>query len=299
MLLAGRAGEDRDRAATLSPAHGERQQPRADEVRGEMLLRDRRVATRPPRAEVLEERHHDLAQERVDRESGEELVERGLGRSVVEVVQARSQPGERLRQLWPPPARALRPVRPDARERQARSLGGGEPLPEVVSHRLNAGFVSLGVEAEAAGRPVRVEEPVAPLPGAQELGADARSPAQFPDPEIALLRLHAHLSDSCRRLSTKTAQYLDRSRRSDIAERPSVRAARNPRATRRTLQGETNPTRSWARANVSAATERALPAPLARSAWSSPGSPRSSAKRRWIGSSKATTASATSALNVP
>ena len=60
-----------------------------------------------------------------------------------------------------------------------------------------------------------------------------------------------------------------------------------------------NPIRSYIAASVGADDSRALSAPFASSDRSSPGSPRRSRYRVWIGTSSSTTASATSDLNVP
>jgi hypothetical protein len=64
-------------------------------------------------------------------------------------------------------------------------------------------------------------------------------------------------------------------------------------------QGRTNPMRSYIRSSVGADSCRALSAPRARRRRSSASSSRSSRYRSWIGTTTATTASATSVLNRP
>lgn len=60
-------------------------------------------------------------------------------------------------------------------------LGRGEACGELLLHRLHAGQVVLGVEAQTAGRAAGAEEPIPALPGAQEVRADTRATAQLPD----------------------------------------------------------------------------------------------------------------------
>jgi Fasciclin domain len=88
--FAGSAGEDGPRAPAVSPAAGQRVQPAADHVAGEVLLGDADRATRPTLAEVMQVRQQDVAQHGFHGQDGEHPVEHGLcGRFVEPVESAR------------------------------------------------------------------------------------------------------------------------------------------------------------------------------------------------------------------
>ena len=55
----------------------------------------------------------------------------------------------------------------------------------MVLHPPDAELVGVGVEPEAAAGAGRLQEPVPPLPGSQELGADADAAAELADPQMA------------------------------------------------------------------------------------------------------------------
>ena len=79
-----------------------------------------------------------------------------------------------------------------------RRLGGREAGRQVLLHEPDALEVVEGVEPQTAGRPDRLEEPVAPLPRAQQLRAHARALAQLTDSQPRL------------RHRGRTVQYLDK-----------------------------------------------------------------------------------------
>ena len=103
-----------------------------------------------------------------------------------------------------------RPVRERGR------FGGREPFGEVLLHRLDATQVVQRVEAQTAGRAGGLQQRVAPLPGAKELGAHARAATQLTDPQLSGPGHHPtiqHLYKSLTRRSagaTVGGQYLYR-----------------------------------------------------------------------------------------
>ena len=89
--LAGRAGEQHARAASLIPPAGQPEQSAPDDVAGEVLLADRRLARLPPLAESVQVRQHDLAEQRFDGVDGEQAVELALCSTLVEPVEGRAE----------------------------------------------------------------------------------------------------------------------------------------------------------------------------------------------------------------
>ena len=85
--LARRASEDRARSLARVPATADPQQPAPDQVAGEVLLCDCRLARRPPLAELDEVGEDHGAEDSLDRERGEQGVERRLGAGLVEAVE--------------------------------------------------------------------------------------------------------------------------------------------------------------------------------------------------------------------
>jgi uncharacterized membrane protein YuzA (DUF378 family) len=72
----------------------------------------------------------------------------------------------------------------------------------MVAHHLDPALVGVGIEPETSVGAGRLQQPVATLPGPQELRRDARPPAQLADPEIAVPCTH-------RWHCTKIVQSLD------------------------------------------------------------------------------------------
>jgi hypothetical protein len=83
-LLPGAAGEDSGWSDALPPAAREPEQAPAQHCGGEVLLRDRHFLSFPALAELVQVGDDDVAQERVDREPREQVVEHGVGVGVVE-----------------------------------------------------------------------------------------------------------------------------------------------------------------------------------------------------------------------
>jgi hypothetical protein len=135
--------------AGIPPAR-ERVQAPGDHRGGEVLRADRDRPARPAVAEVGEERQHDVAQDRVERERREQAVERALGRGFVEPVQGGAQLGRE-------PVEVGRRRRGDGRRghrgrrrrREARGHGRGVAALHVVEHPADARLVGGGVETLA------------------------------------------------------------------------------------------------------------------------------------------------------
>jgi hypothetical protein len=94
VVLVRRAGEQRVGARPLAPAPPEPKQPAPEDVAREMLLRDACVAALPRLTEIVEVRQHDVAQDSIDAERGEQPVEH-------DVCPALGEAGEGVGQLPP------------------------------------------------------------------------------------------------------------------------------------------------------------------------------------------------------
>src|SRR4029079_1036514 len=87
VLFPGGAREDCDRPDAPAPAACEPEEAPSKQCGGEVLLRDRHVAALPALAELVEIWNDDVAQERVDRQPREQLVEDGVDAAVVEACE--------------------------------------------------------------------------------------------------------------------------------------------------------------------------------------------------------------------
>ena len=140
---------------------------------GEMLLADLDTALLRAAADDGKCRQDEVAQKRLEPECGQPVVEGGLNGGLVvgldRAHQARSgvvdQMGGRGRGL----------------ERRAGRLGRGEALIQGPAHARHPFGVLLIVEAKAARRAYRSQEPVALLPGTQQLRRDADAARELPD----------------------------------------------------------------------------------------------------------------------
>ena len=145
-----------------------------------MLLTDGGAARLPAISELGEIGDHEVAEERVETDRAERPVERRLGSRLVETLESagelatigRSRP-------------VCRRVLGNHLIRQPGGLGSRESLLLVRAHSADACDVSRRVETEAPGRPRRAQEPVAMLPGAEQLGAHADAATQLPDPQMS------------------------------------------------------------------------------------------------------------------
>ena len=172
------------RARAAAPASCEPEQPPAQEVAGEVLLRDRCVAPLPPLPELPQ----------VGRTTSRSTV------SSVNVASRRSKhalaPGSSSRSsaarsyqraARAPRTAAGRLIRCGLRERQLRCLAAETPGLQVSLHRAHALLVGQRVQTETAVRAHRLEQPVALLPGAKQLGRHADPSAQRADAEVCRL----------------------------------------------------------------------------------------------------------------
>ena len=138
-----------------------------------MLLGHRDLATLPARAELVEIRENDLGQRRVEGRRADHGIEDGLGRRLVERFERGAEvvphlgwiEGETLGAAF-------------ALGHEPSRLGRRQTVGEVLLHAEHALEVARPIETKPALRAHRLEEPVAPLPRAKELGTDARAPAR-------------------------------------------------------------------------------------------------------------------------
>jgi hypothetical protein len=101
----------------------------------------------------VEIRDQDLTQDRVEREPGEQIVEDGVSRRLVEAFQR----GSKLfaRRFGIGCRRRLREA--FGREHQTRGLGGGDASREMGLHAAHTRFVVVSVQTEPAVGPLRAE----------------------------------------------------------------------------------------------------------------------------------------------
>ncbi len=83
MLLAGCAGQQGEGSRAAAPEPGEREQPPPDQIAGEMLLADLDAALLPTAADGDKRRQDEIADERLEPESGQSVVQRGLNAGFV------------------------------------------------------------------------------------------------------------------------------------------------------------------------------------------------------------------------
>ena len=87
VVLAWQAGEDGARTLALAPALGKAEEASSEQVGGEVLLGDRRLAGLPPLPQPVQVRQHDVLQDRLDGVGGEEPVEGGVGSLLIQPVE--------------------------------------------------------------------------------------------------------------------------------------------------------------------------------------------------------------------
>jgi hypothetical protein len=131
----------------------------------------------PTAADGREDWQDEVADERLEPESGHPIVQGGLnGGLVVGVNRAHQARAGVVDQMV---------GRGRGCERRARRLGRGQALIQGAAHAPHPFGVLLAVEAKATGRTHGPQEPVALLPRAQELGGDADAARELPDPMSA------------------------------------------------------------------------------------------------------------------
>jgi uncharacterized membrane protein YuzA (DUF378 family) len=186
VLLSRDAPEERARTDTSSPTPRDPEQPPADDVGCEVLLRDRDLATLPPGSEVAQVRHDDLGEEDVECDLCEESVEDRLRTSLVEPVECGRELVDCCHRR-PTCSAGLRTFVGGLHGRSG-SLGGSQPVRQVLLHDANALEIGQRIEAETSGRADWIEQAVSALPCTKQLGADSRAPAQLADPQLPWLR---------------------------------------------------------------------------------------------------------------
>ena len=112
MPLARRTGEHGARARAAVPAARKAEQATAEQVRGEVLLRDGDLAALPARAELVQERQDDAGEHGSRGVVGEQAVERGVRGGVVELLECAAElgSGSRRRRELPPGAGGSEPA---------------------------------------------------------------------------------------------------------------------------------------------------------------------------------------------
>jgi hypothetical protein len=147
VLLVLGAGEDCEQARTTPPSARHGHEPPANDVAGEVLLRDRDLAALPALAELVKVRDDHFTQGGVDAEASEEPVEHCLSARLVEDRERRAELRGCLCEK-----RRRSVVR--LGQRESRSLRRREPALEVGPHRENSRDVVRPVQAEATLRAV-------------------------------------------------------------------------------------------------------------------------------------------------
>ncbi len=176
VALAGRAGEQRERAGAALPPARHAQQPALEQMRREVLVADAELAALPAGADLDEHGQDDVADPRQPPVL-EGAVEQRVEAADVELLGGGDEGVDEV-------------VGPRRRGELARRLGKGEhgglgrsdAAGHVRLHRAHALLVGRRVEAKAAGRALGLEEVVAALPGAQRRLLDADSRRELLDP---------------------------------------------------------------------------------------------------------------------
>src|SRR3712207_1045522 len=91
MQLAREAGEYRKRPAAPLPPARQREEPAAKQLAREVLLGDAGITSRPARAKLGEVGKHDVGEHGLEREGGEQPVERLVRATGVHGVELRGQ----------------------------------------------------------------------------------------------------------------------------------------------------------------------------------------------------------------
>ena len=184
VILGRRAGQHGERARAAAPAAREGEESSMDEIRREVLLGDPDLAALPAGAELAQVREDQVAKDELEREGREGPVERCVGARLVVALERRPESGCNLGKGSCDGGKAdrLASVLERARAGDARGLGRGDAGGEKALHLANPLHVRLGVQAEAAGGPGRLEQPVAALPRPQQLAAHACPATELADP---------------------------------------------------------------------------------------------------------------------
>ena len=182
VALAGRARKDRERAAAAAPLAGEGEQSLADEVRRKVLLADLERSSFPLRADLPQRREDELQQDGLERKPSECVVEDAVHCRFVVRLRGRDEAIARSLE-----SRLCGVFQGD---RTARRLCSREALVEGTLHALDPLGVVVGVKAKASLGADRLEQPVAALPGAQEVRGDADSAGKRTNPKSSDVYAH-------------------------------------------------------------------------------------------------------------
>ena len=183
VALAGRAGEDRERASTAAPQAREGEQPLADEVAGEVLLPDLELVPAPIRRRSPAAPGEEFPQDRLEGEDRPTPRRESLAR-LLRHTRAQQRGGARVALSSTPSSVGL------ACTSVRRAASAAESPGECLLHALDPRGVFFGVEAKAAFGSDRLEQPVAALPGAEELRANADPPRERADPQRSGVEAH-------------------------------------------------------------------------------------------------------------
>jgi hypothetical protein len=185
--LPGDARENRAGSAALAPATRQGREPSLEQIAGVVLLSHVGAACLPALADVTQGRKHHLQHRSVDPQGGEGPVDRGLGARLVERRERGGQAGaqplalaqlHRARWLGDPSGILPRPL--ILGPGKACRFGGGEAALLESEHPPDPRLVSRRVEPEAALAALGPQQPIALLPGTQQVGAHPEPDAQLP-----------------------------------------------------------------------------------------------------------------------
>lgn len=189
VLLVGKAGQDDVRSLADGGAVQQAQHPLAHRVRQQVLLDDRRPALRPARTHLLLGRHQHPLERFEGMKGREDLVHRLLDGAVIEGGRGGEHPLPPGHQRRLGRGLALEADLLPQRRSQPRRFTDRHPVVEQGADSPQQRDVHLRVEAEPAGRPLRLEQPVSPLPGADHLHREAGQLRRGLDAEPLLVAL--------------------------------------------------------------------------------------------------------------
>jgi hypothetical protein len=240
MLLPGRARQHRAGATSGPEPVREGQQAGTQDVSGEMVFGDRRLAALPAGADIREVGQQHLGGDRLEGKRGEESVERSLSQLAVEPCQrAPERQGGRVKLGR---CRAVRrsgegPAAPGgpAGQRCPRRLRSRETIGHVGLHRVNPLLVALGVQARSPRGALRLDDPVALFPRTQDRWRGPRTRGQLADPQPSLGHCHRTIRArhvlgiiACNSIIRTSIQDLDSARAA--ARAPARSRAHAPRS---------------------------------------------------------------------
>ena len=160
-----------------------------NDVAGEVPLTDVERPVGPGVTDAVQRREHEIAKHRLDAERREALVENCVDGVLVVALDCVEQTRRHVRG-----EQGGRDVVPG--DGDPSRLGGGEPVVECPAHSRHPICVLGAVQPEAAGGADRLQQPVAALPRAQHLGADADATGELPDAVAAGSTYRRHQNET-------------------------------------------------------------------------------------------------------